>query len=35
MNEPDKNVIHWSPETTFLILFLLILIPLLVMGFLP
>lgn len=33
MNQHDPNEISWSPETTFLIVFLLILIPLLIIGF--
>lgn len=34
MNKHDPNQIAWSPETTFLIIFLLIFIPLLITGFL-
>ncbi len=34
MRKPEKNEIPLSPETSFLIVFLLILIPLLITGFL-
>lgn len=34
MNKPEKNIIPISPETTVLIISLLILVPLLLAGFL-